>query len=100
MSGDGENAAMLPLAQDEQDDATATGGSSPADDLAVAEAGAYRLPTWSEFRTFVMANGNKYVRATYPGAPADLIETIWCGVPVVEHEHARVMTPGGEWLVY
>jgi hypothetical protein len=75
----------------------------PADDLAVAETPEfveeYAVPSWAEFRTFVMENGNKYVRASYPDAPADLIETIWCGVPVMQHEQARVMTPGGEWLV-
>lgn len=79
-------------------------GAGPADDLAVAEAPEfveeYALPSWAEFRTFVMENGNKYVRASYPDAPADLIETIWCGVPVVHNEQARVMTPKGEWLVY
>lgn len=76
----------------------------PADDLAVAETPEfveeYAVPSWAEFRTFVMENGNKYVRASYPDAPADLIETIWCGVPVIHHEQARVMTPKGEWLVY
>lgn len=78
--------------------------AKPTTDMDVAETPEfteeYALPTWAEFRTFVMENGNKYVRASYPDAPADLIETIWCGVPVVPHEQARVMTPKGEWLVY
>jgi hypothetical protein len=79
-------------------------GAALVDDLAVSEASEfveeYALPSWAEFRTFVMENGNQYVRASYPDAPADLIETIWCGVPVLHHEQARVMTPKGEWVVY
>jgi hypothetical protein len=75
-------------------------GAALVDDLAVAEAAPYELPMWAEFRSFVMENGNQYVRASYPDAPSDLIETIWCGVPVLHHEQARVMTPKGEWVVY
>jgi hypothetical protein len=75
-------------------------GAALVDDLAVAEDAPYELPTWAEFRSFVMENGNQYVRASYPDAPSDLIETIWCGVPVLHHEQARVMTPKGEWVVY
>lgn len=60
----------------------------------------YEVPTWAEFRSYVMDNGNKYVRATYPNPPVDLIETIWCGVPVEHHEQARVMDAQREWLVY
>lgn len=60
----------------------------------------YEVPTWAEFRSYVMENGDKFVRATYPEPPVDLIETIWCGVPVEHHEKARVMTPKSEWLVY
>ncbi len=58
----------------------------------------YTPPTWAEFRTHVINNGNKFVRATYPNPPTDLIETIWCGVPVEHHERARVMTPKREWV--
>jgi hypothetical protein len=97
--------ACLPETLAEHGVAAEAGSENLADDLAVAEAAdtvapEYELPTWAEFRTFVMENGNKYVRASYPEAPADLIETIWCGVPVIQHEQARVMTPKGEWLVY
>ncbi|CAM2155459.1 hypothetical protein PT2222_330079 [Paraburkholderia tropica] len=58
----------------------------------------YVSPTWAQFRTFVLNNGNRFVRATFPEPPADLIETIWCGVPVEHHERARVMTPKREWV--
>lgn len=60
----------------------------------------YEPPSWGEFRTHVIKNGNKFVRASYPNPPEDLIETIWCGVPVSHHERARVMTPKSEWLEY
>jgi len=60
----------------------------------------YEIPSWAEFRQFVMDNGNKYVRASYPNPPTDLIESIWCGIPVEDHLVARVMTPRSEWLVY
>lgn len=60
----------------------------------------YVPPSWAEFRTFVLNNGHRFVRATFPDAPADLIETIWCGVPVAHHERARVMTAKSEWLEY
>ncbi|MBB2999664.1 hypothetical protein FHX57_001995 [Paraburkholderia tropica] len=59
-----------------------------------------QIPSWGEFRTHVIKNGNKFVRASYPNPPEDLIETIWCGVPVSHHERARVMTPKSEWLEY
>lgn len=76
---------------------TTLGSGNQADQLAVEP---YEVPTWAEFRGYVMENGDKFVRATYPNPPVDLIETIWCGVPVEHHEHARVMTPKREWLVY
>ncbi|WP_430230511.1 hypothetical protein [Paraburkholderia tropica] len=62
--------------------------------------GESQIPPWGEFRTHVIKNGNRFVRASYPNPPEDLIETIWCGVPVSHHEHARVMTPKSEWLEY
>lgn len=70
---------------------------SPPDET---EQPTYEVPTWAEFRQYVMDNGDKYVRASYPAAPTDLIDTVWCGIPVVEHGQARVMTPKREWLVY
>lgn len=58
------------------------------------------LPTWSDFQRYVMLHGDKYARASYPDAPFPVINTIWAGIPVIEHEQARVMTPAGEWLAY
>ena len=93
-----------------------SGNSDPASDFALTDSAMmdgfnsslsetlstpeYEPPSWAEFRTYVMDNGNRFVRASYPNPPVDLIETIWCGVPVEHHEHARVMTPKSEWLVY
>lgn len=84
-----------PIAPISEPDATLLDVAEAAETACVE----YVVPPWGEFRKFVMDHGNKYVRASYPNAPADLIETIWCGIPVLEHERARVMTPKGEWVV-
>lgn len=96
LSGDGSTDWDIALQGFLPDTSLATSGDSASDPVAPE----YELPTWAEFRGYVMENGDKYVRASYPNSPADLIETIWCGVPVIEHNQARVMTPKGEWLVY
>ncbi|WP_205982530.1 hypothetical protein [Paraburkholderia sp. Ac-20340] len=80
-------------------DAILGAGKAPDTPLA-ADGDDYAPPSWGEFRTFVLNNGHKFVRASYPNPPTDLIETIWCGVPVVHHEIARVMTPKSVWLEY
>ena len=74
--------------------------SEPGDATDEFTVAPYEVPTWAEFRGYVMENGDKFVRATYPNPPVDLIETIWCGVPVEHHDKARVMTATREWLVY
>lgn len=52
---------------------------------------------WGEFRRYIQEHGDTIIRARFTGAPDDLIETIWSGVPVEEAEKAAYMTADRRW---
>lgn len=57
-------------------------------------------PTWSNFVQFILKHGDKINKARYPGPMGEVVDTIWQGVPVVNHASAQLHHKDYGWITW
>jgi hypothetical protein len=48
-------------------------------------------PDWAIFASFIQKHGDQIIRAQYPTPMGEVVDTIWCGVPVTDGPAAVIL---------
>jgi hypothetical protein len=56
------------------------------------------IPAWIDFVAHITKHGDKIIQARYPNPRAEVVDTIWRGVPIFDSETVEYRYLSGGWI--